>query len=116
MGLKTIILLLLVASTIAWRCPEYSLDFKGNDITAVSGVQSWDECASHCYENLACSHWTWGVPNGEKRRETERNRSPGYYNNRCYLKDSDIGGRRAGGFISGSVACVASVACAPSPG
>merc|ERR1712037_701308 len=63
-------------SSNSWACPEYGLDFYGNDITYYENIPTWQECGSL---------WTWVHP-----------RSGSDHPRRCFLKNRDGGAHNDG--------------------
>ena len=108
------ILGLMVTSGEAYNCPEYGLDFGGNDINdvpyGIPSVNSWNDCGKDqllsktsmepatislslsagqiCQLVSDCRFWSWY--------------GPGRY---CYLKYSDNGVRQLNGQYSGAKGC-----------
>merc|ERR1719507_2596746 len=79
-------------STNSWACPEYGLDFYGNDITYYENTPTWQECGRLCHVHKFCSHWTWNHP---RSAFTPR---------RCWLESGDGGatiGSDSRSYISG---------------
>ena len=108
-------------SSNSWACPEYGLDFYGNDITYYENIPTWQECGKEklmeiihqdikkinerldgnwpspgrlCYVHKFCSHWTWVHP-----------RSGAQNPRRCLLKNGDGGAHNDGTVISGEESC-----------
>merc|ERR1712045_506532 len=79
-------------SSNSWACPEYGLDFYGNDITYYEDIPTWQECGRLCYVHKFCSHWSWAHPRSDHPR-------------RCFLKNGDGGARNDGSLISGEESC-----------
>eukprot|EP00091_Calanus_sinicus_P016697 TRINITY_DN361_c0_g1_i1.p1 TRINITY_DN361_c0_g1~~TRINITY_DN361_c0_g1_i1.p1 ORF type:complete len:191 (-),score=31.02 TRINITY_DN361_c0_g1_i1:162-734(-) len=41
-------------------CPEYNVDYYGNDLGIVSyKVKKWEDCARECRNRNGCKFWTW---------------------------------------------------------
>merc|ERR1719500_983635 len=80
-------------STTYWACPEYGLDFYGNDITHYENINSWQECGRRCHVHKTCSHWSWDHPRS------------GRWPKRCWLKSGDGGAENNGRVISGQESC-----------
>merc|ERR1711872_1088912 len=62
MRFATVSLLLLSLGTLpisAWNCPEYSVDFRGNDFQCFKEVESWETCGELCLGDTKCTHWSW---------------------------------------------------------
>ena len=71
-------------------CIEIDIGIRYNNIEGaeVAGVESVNECSSHCKRNKDCKFWTWGT-----------------YDYYCYLKTSDSGRLDRVGSFSGNSDC-----------
>eukprot|EP00091_Calanus_sinicus_P025056 TRINITY_DN9357_c0_g1_i1.p1 TRINITY_DN9357_c0_g1~~TRINITY_DN9357_c0_g1_i1.p1 ORF type:complete len:113 (-),score=20.07 TRINITY_DN9357_c0_g1_i1:121-459(-) len=71
-----------------YACPEFNVNFDGDDIDYVHDVSSWHECGIMCNLVPACKFWTWNT-------ETHR----------CKLSSSDYGLEYHSQAISGQTGC-----------
>ena len=114
-----VIFLLIVATASAGQarnCPEYWINFRGNDLYQVSRVLSWESCGKlnnisiittynsdlgeSCRADPQCTHWTWD------------HLSHPFTPQRCWLKHSSapwnddyVNPEAECGSISGDVYC-----------
>jgi len=81
-------------------CPEtcyaYDVDYNGNEIADLTGIQSEERCQLQCQQNPHCVAWVYGFPS-----------------NRCWLLNTVTRGVAHVGRISGPENCLGDVTCAP---
>merc|ERR1719430_1218172 len=75
-----------------YACPAIDINFAGDDIGYVEGVDSWQECGRQCEHFYECKYWTFGDSH------------TGYYH-QCYLKFGNSGFSINSAFISGARGC-----------
>ena len=74
-----------IANILIGSCFEQNKDFFGNDVGDTTASDEYD-CQKECQNDDSCNYWTW-------------------YNNRCYIKNSDSGQASLIGAISGPKFC-----------
>merc|ERR1712038_2158518 len=77
-----------------YGCPMEDVDFQGNSVEVIEGVESWQDCGELCKLTNRCQFWTLCTgPCGD------------YPGNTCQLKDSDSGLEKQSERISGELGC-----------
>merc|ERR1712198_196384 len=93
-SLVCLILIFLVDTITSekYGCPEYDVNFWGNDVDTVH-TDDWRACGQVCSLVNNCDYWTYNdhFNNGDEGI--------------CYLKSSDAGLRKQEGYFSGAKGC-----------
>merc|ERR1712045_120717 len=74
-----------------YSCPEEFVTFRGDTISSITGVLSWEDCGTICNLSTDCRFWSWAATGPETLK--------------CNLKDSDDGLEQLGDWISGENGC-----------
>merc|ERR1719228_1250225 len=82
----------------SWACPEFSLNFIGNNIEDIFNVYSWEHCGELCHQSKTCAFWVWHPPR----------LADSVWRNVCILKSSDSGARNVDGIMAGRENCFSS--------
>jgi len=82
-----LIIVLLGDLCHGYACPEYDVDFEGNELSDHQS-SGWEECGRSCALDPYCKFWTWNEPL-----------------NHCWLKSSDAGLQKDPNHISGALGC-----------
>ena len=67
---------------------EEDIDYSGNDVHDIPGVETWRECSEHCVNHTGCEYWT--------HKEFDKD---------CFLKSSDSGRKSESHAVSGRKEC-----------
>lgn len=102
-------------------CPEYDVDFVGNDIAYAAGTNSWQSCGEFSFFTYSNSTMVLKCPKilGDICKFTVENCKVWTWDREaamCLLKSSDSGYQRRNGTVSGEVCCPrvqGSGACCP---